>query len=141
MIFECSKSFGLFGLELARLDELIDEGLVASDLHDRPVPDEVGATVADLGEDDPRRVQQRSGDGRSHPASSAVSLGRLEDPLAGFEHRLLEVFAPARSTLARLRRCCRSSKIVSTAIWLATSPAAAPPMPSQTASESSARPT
>ena len=57
---------GLLGGEPALVDEGLHEGVVAGDLHQDAVAQQVGARVADVGEGEPAARAQQRGDRRAH---------------------------------------------------------------------------
>src|SRR5579859_6215661 len=65
--------------ELPRLDELIDERLVARQLHELTLPKEIATRVAHLGEKEMVVEQRGRRDRRAHSASRAIELGLLKD--------------------------------------------------------------
>ncbi len=92
------EGLGLFLRELAGLDELVHERLIARDLHERVAAEDVAARVADLREEED--VVDEGG------AVTVVPMPRRERVgLASWKMR-----SPADST-ARTRRRARSSRL------------------------------
>jgi hypothetical protein len=77
------ESLGLFLGELARFDQLVDERLIARDLRQIAVSEDVGSAVADLSEKQP--IVDQSGDRRrrAHATPRAIGPGFTEDAHAG----------------------------------------------------------
>jgi hypothetical protein len=126
------EGLGLFLGELAGLDELVHERLIARDLHQAIAAEDVGAAVADLAEEEVIVHQRGDGRGGAHAAARAIELGLAEDAQAGgLDGAWTRRAARASWSVGASPKDMRWW-MMSTASWLATSPAAAPPMPSQT---------
>ncbi len=72
----------LFG-ELTRFDELVHQGLVARELHELTLPQQVPARVADLREEEMAVDQRGRRHRRAHAAARPVDLRLLEDAETG----------------------------------------------------------
>ena len=94
------EGFRLFFRQLAGLDELVDERLIAGQLNQTAVAQHVGARVADLSEKEVVVHERGRGHRRAHPASRAIELGLLKDAEAG---RLDAVDEAPRQLVARQR--------------------------------------
>ena len=105
------EGLGFFLGELAGLDELVDERLVARDLHERVAAEDVAARVADLREEEDVVDERRGGDGRAHAAARAIGLGLVEDAQArgldGADEAAREIVALERALAERRRRGAR----------------------------------
>ena len=99
------EGLGLFFGELAGLDELVDERLVARDLHELLAAQDVAARVADLREEEVVVDERRGGDRRAHAAARAIELRLLEDAQA----RRLDGAHEAPREIVALERARRSS--------------------------------
>ena len=77
------ERLGFFFGELSGLDELVDERLIARDLHEPVAAQDVAAAVADLREEQVVVDEPGDGGGRSHAAPGAVDLGLGEDSQSG----------------------------------------------------------
>ena len=126
------EALGLLGGHRARLDQLPGQRLVLGHLGQTTAAQDVAARVADLpdhqGAVDQRRRRCRwcPCRARSGCRATATKMRSLASSMARRSRRANGVALHA----ARPRPACRRS--TSTAICEATSPAAAPPMPSQT---------
>ena len=98
------EQLGLFGLELAGFDELVDQRLVARDLGQRSLSDDVRPAIAHLAEDHAVRNERAYRGGRSHTAAGTIRLGRLEDPLSSIEDGRLESQGERLDVFGRLVR-------------------------------------
>ena len=102
------EGLGLFLGELAGLDELVHERLVARQLHELALAHEVAARVADLREEEVVVDERRGGHRRAHPAARAIELGLLEDAQArgldGAHEAPRELVALQRRGRRRARR-------------------------------------
>jgi hypothetical protein len=65
--------------ELPRLDELVDQGLIAGDLVELALPQHVAAAVAHLRDEQPGVHQGRDGGRGAHAAAGSVRAGFAED--------------------------------------------------------------
>ncbi len=130
------ERLGLFLGELAGLDELVDERLVARQLHQVALAQQVAPRVAHLGEEEVVVDQSGRGDGRPHPAARAIELRLLEDAqpggLDGADEAPRELVALQRVVVARARRSCARRGCRPRAGWRSPPPPR-PPIPSHTA--------
>ena len=134
----------LLARELAALDELVEDGVVLGDLLDPAVAQQVDAAVADVGDEAVRADDEQRRERRAHAALAGVGLAsswmRAQARCTACSSRFEDVaFVTRRRRSRRLDESSMSSLLflisswmVRTAMALATSPAAWPPMPSAT---------
>ncbi len=83
-------SRGFFLRELARFDQALHERLVPRELHRCPVTDQVGAAIADLGQEEVITQDSHGGGRGPHPADFGVRRGVPVDLLVRHLDGLLQ---------------------------------------------------
>ena len=121
---------GLFQRKQPGVYQLLDAGVVLGELEELPVPEEIGTAVTDLPDEISPLEQGQHRGCRPHPRLSCSD--RVRSKIASLAARI----AVRTRSLASWSDNPRSKPMawdgIRTAISLATSPAACPPIPSAT---------
>ena len=124
---------GLVLVDPALVDEALDEGVVAGELADLAVAEEVRAGVADVPHAEPAAVEEREGGRRAGAAERRVLVDQLSDPVVRAVQGVVDQGQQVAVAGLLGRRLVSRPRSCAIAVLDATSPRAAPPTPSQTA--------